>query len=97
VATPGSGDELGAALVLLGASGVALAMALRGICAIFQRRERDTGRRLSADEVESLLTVAAAHPVLADQVRGMRGDLDDLTDKLDELLRRSRRRPATDQ
>jgi hypothetical protein len=88
----GGGDEWRTALALLGGGGMALVLSLKSICGLLQRREQETGRALTADEVDSLLAVASAHPVLANQVRGMRRDLDSLTDKLDELLRRSSHR-----
>lgn len=90
----GDPDEAQAAIAILGASGVALLMGLRAICGIFQRRERDEGRKLTAEEVDAIMVVTAAHPALAQAVAGIRADLDAITERLDEMARRlPRRRP----
>ncbi len=92
----GSDGEFRVALALLGASGVALVMALRAICDLLQRRERKTGRQLSDDELDALLALAAAIPGQERRIAQIERSLPAIQETLDEILRREIGRRATD-
>jgi DNA transposition AAA+ family ATPase len=90
------GDELGAALVLLGGGGLALVLSLKTICAFLRRREVDTGRRISAEEFDALMATVQLVPALEERMAGVERTVEGLAETLEELLRRARQRRATD-
>ncbi len=96
MAASGSSDELRTAVVLLGASGVALAMTLRALCSLFRKHEEATGRKMSPAEIDALLAVASAHPVLEERLASVERALPAILSKLDDILARSSRRRLSD-
>lgn len=90
------GSELRIALALLGASGVALVMALSAICDLLRRKEQRTGRQLSDVEIDALLAVAAAIPGQEKRLAHIERSLPAIQEALDEILRRETGRRATD-
>jgi hypothetical protein len=92
----GSDGEFRVAIALLGASGVALVMALRAICDLLQGRERKTGRQMTDDELDALLTLAKAIPGQERRLARIERSLPAIQEALDEILRRETGRRATD-
>lgn len=92
----GSDGEFRIALTLLGASGVALVMALRAICDLLRRKEQTTGRQLADHEIDALLQLAAAIPGQEKRLAHIERSLPAIQDALDEILRRETGRRATD-
>jgi hypothetical protein len=89
-------DERGTALVLLGGTGLALMLTLKGLCALVQRREALTGRPITRAEYDSIMEAVRLIPALQAEVAGIKQTLPALCDKLDDLIARSTRRRATD-
>jgi hypothetical protein len=89
-------DERGTALVLLGGTGLALMLTLKGICALLQRREALTGRPITRVEYDAIMEAVQIIPALKAEVAGIKATLPALCDKLDDLIARSNRRRATD-
>lgn len=92
----GSDGEFRVALALLGASGVALVMALRAICDLLRRKEQRTGRQMTDVEIDSLLDLATAIPGQEKRLAHIERSLPAIQEALDEILRREIGRRATD-
>lgn len=85
-------DEARAALWLLAPAGVAVVMALRAVCGLLGARERETGRCLTSEEIESLLAVIALVPEMSERLAGVERTLQGVTTALEELARAPRPR-----
>ena len=96
MASSGDPNELGTAIILLGGTGLALAMGLSAICSLFRQREQQTGRPFTEEERQILLALASSVPALEDRLASVEGTLDSMTSMLETLVRRNRPNRVTD-
>ncbi len=99
MASSGDPNELHAAVAVLGGAGLALLLSMRSICRLMRRRERETGRKFTDAEIDSLIELAGTIPALRAEIEDMKRTLrsvQDIERKLNQTLARSRRLQATD-
>jgi hypothetical protein len=89
-------SELGTALIVLGATGVALVTALRSVGRALLEREQKSGCQFTAEERDAILAAASAIPGLEERLATTEVNLSAMIEKLDTLIARSNRTRATD-
>jgi hypothetical protein len=88
--------ELRTTILALAASAVALIVAIRAVVEALRDRDMLTGRTLTAEERDAIMTAASAIMALDERLSATEAALQAITDKLDLLIARSNRPRAMD-